>query len=101
MRFLRTLAAVTALATLAGCGTVAEVREQTVDVGLKVYRTEACATGAAGAVVRDQQRAEVYAATGVFAEADCAFRPGDTVDDYLARRPAAEAGAAASAGAGE
>ena len=80
---------ITALACLPmmACTQINDVREATIDVALTAYRTNACASGPVGELARAQLRADVYAANGVYVEADCAFKPGDTIDDYLERLP--------------
>lgn len=79
-----------AVAALASCTYAREVRTSTVDVALAFYHDNACRAGPAGDIIRDEQRAEVYAATGVYVEADCLFVQGDTIDDFNERKRAAD-----------
>jgi hypothetical protein len=91
MRKLITVAAgAAAVLALAACDQLRQVRDATIGTAGRIYVDQVCAAGPVAEPIRDQQRAEIYVETGgLYAEADCAYRPGDTVDDYLARRAAA------------
>ena len=83
---MKTMLATLACLPILACTQINDVREATVDVALTAYRVNACASGPVGELARDQLRADTYAANGVYVEADCQWKPGDTIDAYLARR---------------